>query len=93
MARMDFPPTKEGFEEFKKYVKNYMGTGKMKLIITEQREAILKTNLATRYDSAYIQKLDDEQLKELHELVGENIDIWHVERLYWDEEVKVKKVE
>ena len=90
MGRIDFPSTKEGFEEFKRYIKQYFGTDKMKLLIVNNRDAILRTRLATRYDSAYIKGLSEEQIKELEEFVGDSIETWHVARFYWDEEVKEK---
>ena len=94
MGRIDFPSTKEGFEEFKKYTKQYLGTNKMKLLIVGNKGAVLRTRLATRYDSAYIRGLSVKQIEELEQFVGGGqMDIWHVSRFYWDEEVKEKKVE
>lgn len=93
MGRIDFPSTEEGFEEFKNYVKQYLGTNKMKLLIAGNSDAILRTRLATRYDSAYIQRLSAEQIKTLEQFVGDQMEVWHPSKFYWDEQVKEKKVE
>jgi len=92
MGRLDFPSTTEGFEEFKKFVKQYIGSNKMKLLLTRS-EAVIRTKLATRYDSAYIKNLSEQQIKELETFVGSGMDVWHVEKFYWDEETKERKVE
>lgn len=90
MGRIDFPSTQEGFEEFKRYCQGYLGKGKMKLLVVNRKEAILRTRLATRYDSAYISGLGEEQVKDLEQFVGNRIEVWHVFRFFWDEEVKMK---
>jgi len=92
MGRIDFSPEK--FEEFKKYVKQYFGTNKMKLLVLEEKgEIILRTRLATRYDSAYISGLSNEQIREFEKFVGDSIEIWHPRAFFWDEEVKIKAEE
>lgn len=93
MARIDFPSTKEGIEEIKQYGTKYKDTGKMKLLIVGRKDVIIRTNLATRYDSAYIKNLTPDQVKEIETFFRGHIDIWHVERFYWDEQVKEGKVE
>lgn len=93
MGRIDFPSTEKGFEEFKKYVKNYLGSSKMKLLIVGNKDAILRTRLATHYDSANITNLSILQLEELEKFIGTELEIWHVERFFWDEEVKERKIE
>jgi len=93
MGRIDFMPTKEGFEEFKKYIEPYLGSGKMKLLITSRGEAILRTRLATRYDAAYIKGLSAEQIKELRQFVGDKIETWDILQFFWDEEVKERREE
>lgn len=93
MARMDFPSTNEGFTEFKRFVEQYKGTNKMKLIIISDHEAVLRSRLATRYDAAYIKNLNGQQIKELEQLTSGNIEVWHVDHFYWDEEVKDRKME
>jgi len=91
LGRIDFPSTEEGFEEFKQYVKQYIGSDKMKLlIIKNEGKAILRTRLATRYDSAYIAGLSAQQLDELEKFVGDGMEVWHPIRFFWDEQVKVK---
>ena len=92
MGRIDFPSTSEGFEEFKRFVGQYCGTSKMKLLLMKS-EAIIRTRLATRYDSAIIKSLSEQQIKELEEFVKGKMEVWHVEKFLWDEEVKEKKVE
>jgi len=93
MGRMDFPSGEEGYKEFKKFVEKYFYTNKMKLLIVKQKkEAIIRSRLATRYDSAKV-ALTDEQLKDLEQFVGDKIETWHIDRFYWDEEVKEKAVE
>jgi len=92
MGRIDFPSTEEGFIDFKNYVKNYLKTGKMKLLIVSKRDAILRTRLATHYDSAFIRDMSEEQIKELITFVGNDIEVWFIEKFYWDEEVKERKV-
>ena len=92
MGRMDFPSGEEGYKEFKKFVEQYVNTNKMKLIITAKGEAILRTRLATRYDSARIM-LNEQQIKDLEAFVKDKIEVWHLERWYWDEEVKEKREE
>jgi len=93
MGRIDFHSTEKGFEEFKNFVKQYLSTNKMKLLIVGGKDAILRTRLATRYDSAQIKGLSEKQIQELEQFVGSQIDVWHVERFYWDEEVKERKDE
>jgi len=93
MGRIDFPSTKEGFEEFKNYVKQYLGQNKMKILLTSSGDAILRTRLATRYDAAIIKGLSETQLQELEKFVGSQIEVWHVEKFFWDEEVKERKME
>ena len=93
MGRLDFPSTEKGFEDFKNYTRQYLKSGKMKLLIVANKDAILRTRLATHYDSVFIKDLSEQQIKDLTTFVGSDIDVWHVERFYWDEEVKEKKVE
>ena len=93
MGRIDFPGTEEGFKEFKEYVKQYLKSGKMKLLLTKKGEAILRTRLATRYDSACINGLSEEQMKDLTQFVGADIEVWHPLRFYWDEEIKERREE
>ena len=93
MARMDFPSTEEGIQEFKQYGEKYKDTGKMKLLIIGGKDVVIRTNLATRYDTAYIRTLTPQQVKEIEDFFKGHMDIWHIARLYWDEEVKERKVE
>ena len=89
---MDFPSGEEGYREFKSFVSQYLETNKMKLIITEKGEAIIRTRLATRYDSARI-TLTIEQTKDLEAFVKNKMEVWHLKKFFWDEEVKEKKEE
>jgi len=89
VGRIDFP--KEKLDEFKEFCKQYFGTGKMRLLVIKSKgEAILRTQLATRYDSAYITGLSEQEVDELEKFVGDAIKIWHPTRFFWDEEVKAK---
>ncbi len=65
----------------------------MKLLIVGNKDAILRTRLATHYDSANITNLSILQLEELEKFIGTELEIWHVERFFWDEEVKERKIE
>jgi hypothetical protein len=66
----------------------------MKLVIvTSTNEVIIRSRLATKYDSAYIKGLSSDQIQELEQFVGNSLEKWHVSKFWWDEEVKEQRVD
>lgn len=86
MARIDYPNTEEGIEEFLKYAGRFIGTGRMGLFVTKKGEAILRPLVASRIDSAYMGGLSEQQIKGIEGKYDKD-STFHVNAFHWRDEV------